>query len=101
MINAVKAGVVVPDAAVKQRPAEQEPPVGPQQGATPAAEPKAPEPASDLRLVIERDSSNAYYVYRLIDRTTGKVVVELPRDQVSELGSTPSYEAGTVVSTKA
>jgi len=58
-------------------------------------------PQSDLRLVIERGSDNAYYVYRLIDRTTGKVVVELPRDRVGELATTPSYTAGSVVSTRA
>jgi flagellar protein FlaG len=51
--------------------------------------------------VIERDKDNAFYVYRLVDRSTGKVVVELPRDQVSDLATSPSYEAGAVVSTKA
>jgi flagellar protein FlaG len=101
MINTITAGAVVPDAAVKQRPVEQEPPVRPKQDSAPAPAPKAPKPDSDLRLVIERDSHDAYYVYRLVDRTTGKIVVELPREHVSELGSSPSYEAGNVVSTKA
>jgi hypothetical protein len=60
-----------------------------------------PAPGSDLRLVIERDAEGAYYIYRLIDRATGAVVAELPRDQVASLAEGQGYTAGTVVSTKA
>jgi flagellar protein FlaG len=98
MIKPVDTGVSLPDAALPQRseePRRQAP--KPAQAAAPA--PEAPD--SDLRLVIERGSDNAYYVYRLIDRTTGKVVVELPRDRVADLANEPSYSAGDVVTTKA
>ena len=101
MISTLKTGLAPADGALNQKP---EPPREPEaEPAQPVAEkaPPAAPPKSDLRLVIERDKDNAYYVYRLVDRSTGKVVVELPRDQVTDLATSPSYAAGAVVSTKA
>jgi hypothetical protein len=100
MINTVKAGTSVPDGALNQRSPRREPQPQPAKPTT-AREAAAAAPDSDLRLVIERDSATGDYVYRLIDRTTGTVVTELSRDQVSELATIPTYAAGTVVSTKA
>jgi flagellar protein FlaG len=100
MINNVKAGTSVPDGALNQRSPRREHQPQPPKPAT-AREAAAASPDSDLRLVIERDPNGGDYVYRLVDRTTGKVVTELPRDQVSELATAPTYAAGTVVSTKA
>lgn len=100
MIYSVKAGGSAQEASFNQRSTEREPAQQqPKEDAPALAE--ASKPGSDLRLVIERDSDDAYYVYRLIDRITGKVVAELPRDQVSDLASSPSYAAGGLVSTKA
>jgi hypothetical protein len=99
MINTVKAGTSVPDGALNQRSPRRDSQPQPKPQSARAAAAAAPD--SDLRLVIERDALGGDYVYRLVDRTTGKVVTELPRDQVSELATTPSYAAGTVVSTKA
>lgn len=65
------------------------------------APPQRPASGSDLRLVIERDGEGAYYVYKLIDRITGELVAELPRDQVASLAAEESYAAGAVVCTKA
>lgn len=100
MINSVKAGTSVPDGALNQRsPRREDRQQTPKPTTARAAAAAAPD--SDLRLVIEPDPAGGDYVYRLIDRATGAVVTELPRDQVSELATTPTYAAGTVVSTKA
>ena len=98
MINTVKAGTSVPDGAMNQRSPRREQPESPRPR---SAREAAAAPDADLRLVIERDSNGGDYLYRLFDRTTGKLVTELPRDQVSELATAPDYAAGTVVSTKA
>ena len=100
MINSVKAGTAVPDGALNQRSPRREERKPDAKPATARAA-AAAAPDSDLRLVIEPDPVGGDYVYRLIDRATGAVVTELPRDQVSELATTPTYAAGDVVSTKA
>lgn len=100
MINSIKAGAGISDGALNQHPPSREP-APPRPRPTTAKEASAAAPDTDLRLVVERDANKGYYVYRLIDRMTGKVVVELPRGRVTELAETPTYEAGTVVSTKA
>lgn len=103
MISSVKTGVAVAEPPLAPRPVERDA-VEAFAPALPDEKPARPvetAPQSDLRLVIERGESNAFYVYRLVDRVTGKVVVELPRDQVADLATTPSYEAGTVVRTTA
>lgn len=103
MISSVKTGLAVAEPLLAPRPVEREAaeafaPAPPDEK---PARPVETAPQSDLRLVIERGESNAFYVYRLVDRLTGKVVVELPRDQVADLVTSPTYQAGTVVSTTA
>lgn len=100
MISSINAGAAISDGALNQNPQPREP-APPRPKPTTAKAASAAAPDSDFRLVIERDADKGYYVYRLVDRMTGKVVVELPRGRVNELAQTPSYEAGTVVSTKA
>ncbi|MBS0332533.1 MAG: flagellar protein FlaG [Proteobacteria bacterium] len=56
---------------------------------------------ADMRLVIEEDKASNSYVYKTIDRLTGEVIQQLPRDQVLKLREQLEYEAGTVVRTKA
>ena len=99
MINTVNTGAGVSDREPDRRPPRRE--QDPANPALVAEEPPAPAPGSDLRLVIERDAEGAYYVYRLIDRTTGEVVQERRREQMANLAQAPDYRAGTVVSTKA
>ena len=57
----------------------------------------APQP--DLRLVIE-DQAGAF-VYKTIDRRTGEVVLQLPREEVLRMRETEAYEAGAVITTQA
>jgi hypothetical protein len=104
MINTVKAGTGAPYASMDRR-SKRDPntPSTPheQEEAPVVRPPRPPEPDADLRLVIERDADGADYMYRLVDRKTGKVVSELPRNEVNDLANAPSYAAGALVSTKA
>ena len=95
MITALNAGAAVTNAARTPQPEPAREPEASGGKRAPAAAP----PKSDLRLEIQRNKDDAYYVYRLVDPTTGKVVVELPKAQVSDLAQSPGYKAGAVVST--
>ena len=54
-----------------------------------------------MRLVIEEDKASGTYVYKTIDSRTGKVIQQLPREQIMQLRDQMEYEAGQVVRTKA
>jgi len=54
-----------------------------------------------MRLVIEEDKASGSYVYKTVNRLTGEVVQQLPREQVLQLREQVDYEAGHVVRTKA
>jgi len=99
MIYSVNPGVSVQDGALSQRSPRREQPKSPRPAS--AREAAAAAPESDLRLVIERDEGAGDYIYRLVNRATGQVLIERRRDEVSELATIPTYAAGTVVSTKA
>ena len=55
----------------------------------------------DLRLVIEEDQASGSYVYKTINRVTGEVLQQFPRDDVLKLHSQPRYSAGAVIDTEA
>lgn len=59
------------------------------------------ERASRYRLVIEQEADAGVYVYKTLDRVTGEVVSQLPREEVVRMRQDPSYAAGTVISTRA
>jgi flagellar protein FlaG len=68
----------------------------------PSAEPaegETPDPA-DLRLLIEDDQAAGSYVYKTVDRRTGKVVQQLPREQILRLREASDYTAGAVIKAK-
>jgi flagellar protein FlaG len=56
---------------------------------------------ADLRLQIEEDQASGLYVYRTINRRTGEVVQQLPREDVLRLHDDAAYLAGGVIRTKA
>jgi flagellar protein FlaG len=56
---------------------------------------------ADLRLVIEEDEASGTYVYKTVNRRTGEVVQQLPREQVLRLRDDADYLAGGVIRTKA
>ena len=74
----------------------------------PAAPPAPSEPAAtqgpdpvDTRLVIEMDQASGSFIYKTIDRRTGEVVLQLPRDQLLKMRDGAEYEAGAVIRTEA
>jgi flagellar protein FlaG len=70
------------------------------QGARPPqavpASPPAPSAEADLRLVIEEQAGT--FVYKTIDRRTGEVVLQLPREDVVRMREEETYAAGDVIS---
>jgi flagellar protein FlaG len=78
---------------------------GPQGSPTVAAQSRtAPAPADradDFRLVIEQDAHTGGYIYKTLDRTTGEVVAQFPREEVLKLREDPAYVVGGVIVTKA
>lgn len=61
------------------------------------AKPEAP----DLRLVIEENPQAGTFVYKTIDRRTGEVVAQVPREEVLRMRESPDYMAGDVIRTEA
>lgn len=59
-----------------------------------------PDPV-DLRLIIEEDQGSGSYVYKTVNRVTGEVLQQFPRDDVLKLHSQPRYSVGTVIDTEA
>lgn len=73
--------------------------------AAPAAQ-SAPGPApaieqADVRLVIEESDQAGSYVYKTLDRRTGEVLQQFPREELLRLRDHDSYEAGAVINTRA
>lgn len=67
------------------------------------AEP-APPPASDqsdFRLVIEEDEATGAFVYKTMNRLTGEVIQQFPREQLLHLRETEQYTAGAIVNARA
>lgn len=67
-----------------------------------APEPTTPsvEPArqnADLRLVIEEDQVSGTFVYKTLDRRTGEIVRQLPREEVVRLKDVAGYAPGDVI----
>ena len=62
-------------------------------------EPPAEPDQADLRLVIEEDANGAF-VYKTIDRRTGEVMVQLPREQLLRRREEVDYQAGEVIRTQ-
>lgn len=57
--------------------------------------------AGRYRLVIEEGSRAGSFVYKTMDRLTGEVIRQFPREQVVEMQADPAYGAGAVIDTTA
>jgi flagellar protein FlaG len=55
---------------------------------------------ADQRLVIQEGTENGLFIYTIIDRLSGQVMAQIPREDVAKLAARPDYEAGQVVDTK-
>lgn len=56
--------------------------------------------AADQRLVIREGVEQGVFIYTVLDRVSGKVMVQLPREEAAQLANRPDYTAGQVVDTK-
>lgn len=74
---------------------------------TPAAPDTAPlavriaagdESQADFRLVIEEQGGS--YVYKTVDRRTGDIVAQYPREQLLKMRDEDDYAAGTLIRAK-
>lgn len=96
METKITAFAATPDPTFGQKPAPQS------SDTRTSADRAAPASGSvDLRLVIEEDKASNSYVYKTINRLTGEVIQQLPRQQVLQLREQLQYEAGDVVRAKA
>ena len=59
------------------------------------------ERAARYRLVIEEGPQSGSFIYKTLDRVTGEVVKQLPREQVVNLMQETRYSAGSVIDTEA
>jgi flagellar protein FlaG len=54
--------------------------------------------AARLRLTIEA-TPEGRFIYKILDRVTGEVIRQLPREEVERLNADPTYRGGKVVDT--
>jgi hypothetical protein len=52
------------------------------------------------RLVIREGTEDGLFIYTILDRASGKVMVQIPREDLSNFAARPGYEAGQVIDTK-
>ncbi len=79
------------------RETDGQPPAGEALPATEAAEP----PADDVRLIIEGDEAGGGFTYITIDRRTGAVIRQVPREGLLQMSQAPDYAAGALIKVRA
>ena len=70
----------------------------------PARKVEAPAKAPDVqavRLVIEEDRHSGSFVYKTLDRITGEVLSQYPREEMLRMHARSNYAAGDVIKTRA
>ena len=55
----------------------------------------------DIRLIIEEDERSGSFIYKTMDRRTGQVIQQFPREEILRLKEEREYIAGTVIKTGA
>jgi hypothetical protein len=78
------------------READGQPPAGEAPAAAQAAE-----QLDDVRLIIEGDEEGGGFIYITIDRRTGAVIRQLPREGLLQMGQAPDYAAGALIKARA
>ena len=58
------------------------------------------ERATDSRLVIEEGPHRGSFVYKTINRTTGELIRQYPREALVKMTNDVSYAVGTVADTR-
>jgi flagellar protein FlaG len=51
--------------------------------------------------VIKEGAQAGVLIYTILDRATGEVLVQIPREEVVRIAARPDYSAGQVIDTKA
>ena len=75
---------------------------GPSAGGVAVSAPKEKPPVvdgpqpGDLRLVIEQDATTGTYVYKTVDRRTGDILQQFPREDVLRFKQAEHYDPGEV-----
>jgi flagellar protein FlaG len=59
------------------------------------------EQALDLRLVIDIDEASGSYVYKTVNRLTGEVVAQVPREDLLRMRDRANYQAGQLIRARA
>ncbi len=65
-----------------------------------ASQAQAAQPLEDqpgLRLVIEEDKATGSYIYKTVDPRTGKVISQIPREQLLTIRENLNYAPGQVI----
>src|SRR5258705_13547603 len=96
MPNSITTVASTPDPTFGQSPGQQQPDSPP-----PSTPPSPTLDSADLRLVIEEDKASGSYIYKTVNRITGEVVLQLPREQLLKLQDDAAYMAGDVIRAKA
>src|ERR671916_758446 len=74
----------------------------PQPATARRAEAPAKAPAIQaVRLVIEEDRNSGSFVYKTVDRVSGEVLAQYPREELLRMLSREGYAAGDVIKTRA
>ena len=96
MQNKVASFAATPDPTFGRKPSTGQP-----DGGAPAERQVPIKDPADLRLIIEEDPASGAYIYKTINRRTGEVVQQFPRQEVLRLREETGYVAGVVIRTKA
>lgn len=76
----------------------QQHPAAPQTAPRPAKIAESAEDQADIRLIIEEQAGS--YVYKTVDRRTGDIVAQYPREDLLKMREEDDYAAGTVIRAK-
>lgn len=75
--------------------------LAPNDGPSVAKRPVSPaQDAADLRLIIEEGGVAGAYTYKTVNRVTGEVVSQFPREEILRMRDAAEYETGSVVNAK-
>ena len=104
MSNTAPIPANVPE-VVPAQPAQSNPPSQPARPPRPRSggEPSPDTPIDtqpDLRLVIEEDKAAGSYVYKTVDPRTGKVISQVPREQLLRMKDDAGYTPGSIVNAR-
>jgi len=91
-LTAVPADLAGAQALHPQKPAERE--------RKPAKMIGKPIADADQRLVIQEGTADGLFIYTILDRASGDVMMRIPREDLERFAARPDYEAGQVVDTK-